>query len=95
MSTLTEDREKKRKKAVRERRRKLTQEHLKIIDWLACIDDNIVLGNDDEATDFIKILTGYTERLVILLGERQQRRLNKRRTKKIVADETISCRRTG
>lgn len=80
MSTLTENRAKVRKKAVRERRRKLSQEHYRIIDWLACIDDNIVLGDDDEATDFIKKLTGYTERLAILLGERQQRRLNKRRT---------------
>lgn len=80
MSTLTENRAKMRRKAVRERRRKLAQEHYKILDWLRCIDDNIVLGDDDEATDFIKKLTGYTERLAILLGERQQRRLNKRRT---------------
>lgn len=80
MSSLTENRAKNRKKAVRERRRKLTQEHYRIIEWLACIDDNIVLGNDDEATDFIKKLTAYSERLAILLGERQLRRLNKCRT---------------
>lgn len=80
MSTLTEDRAKVRKKAVRERRRKLTHEHYRIIEWLACIDDNIVLGSDDEATDIIKKLTGYSERLAILLGERQRRRLSKRRT---------------
>ena len=60
MSTLTGNRAKVRKIAVQERRRKLSQEHYRIIDWLACIDDNIVLGNDDEATDFIKKLTGYT-----------------------------------
>ena len=80
MSTLSKNRAKNRKKAVRERRRKLTQEHYRIIEWLACIDDNIVLGNDDEATDFIKKLTAYSERLAILLGERQLRRLNKCRT---------------
>ena len=72
MSSLTENRAKNRKKAVRERRRKLTQEHYRIIEWLAC--------NDDEATDFIKELTAYSERLAILLGERQLRRLNKCRT---------------
>lgn len=72
-TTLTENRAKVRKIAVRERRRKLSQEHYRIIDWLACIDDNIVLGNDGEATDFIKELTGYIERLAILLGERQQK----------------------
>lgn len=83
MSSLTENCAKKRKKAVRERRRKLTQEHYRILDWLMCIDDNIVLGDDDEATDFIKKLTGYTERLAILLGERQQRRLSKRRSNKL------------
>lgn len=73
MSILTENRAKMRKKTVRERRRKLAQEHYRILDWLMCIDDNIVLGDDDEATDFIKKLTGYTERLAILLGERQQK----------------------
>ena len=80
MSSLTENRAKNRKKAVRERRRKLTQKHYDLLDWLMCIEDNIVLGNDDEATDFIKKLTAYSERLAILLGERQLRRLNKCRT---------------
>ena len=79
MSVLTENRAKIRKKAIRQRRHALTEEHYKIIDWLQCIDNNIVLGNDDEATDFINRLTGYTERLAILLGEGQQRRLSKHR----------------
>ena len=66
-----------RKKAVRARRRRLLQEHYDILEWLMCLEDNIVLGNDDEAGDFIKKLSGYTEKLALLVGERQQRRLSK------------------
>ena len=70
-------------KKIRERRRKLTQQHYQIIDWLMCIDDNIVLGNDEETTEFIKLLNSYIERLAILLWERQQRRLSKRNNHKV------------
>lgn len=73
MKVLTENRAKERKKAIRERRRKLTQEHYRILDWLMCIDDNIVPGDEAEATDFINKLTSYNERLAILVGERQQK----------------------
>ncbi len=77
MSTLTENRAKKLRKAMRERRRKLTQEHYRILDWLMCISDNIVLGNDDEATEFIKQLTGYIEKLAFLMGERKQKHMER------------------
>ena len=87
MSTLSKNREKNRKKAVRERRRKLTQKHYDLLDWLMCIEDNIVLGNDDEAIDFIKELTGYTEKLALMLGERQQRRLTRSLITKELEDE--------
>ena len=64
-----------RKKAVRARRRRLEQEHYNLLDWLMCIEDNIVLGNDDEATDIIKKLSGYAEKLAVLVGERQQKQI--------------------
>ena len=88
MSVLTECREKRRKNDVRARRRKLTQVHYDILDWLMCIDDNIVLGNDEEATEFIKQLNAYTEKLAILLGERQLRRLSKSKTTKNTEHES-------
>ena len=47
-----------------------TQQHYQIIDWLMCIDYNIVLGDDAETTRFIKLLNSYTERQAILLRER-------------------------
>ena len=62
-----------RKKAVRARRRHLEQEHYNLLDWLMCVEDNIVLGNDDEATDIINKLSGYAEKLAVLVGERQQK----------------------
>ena len=83
MSVLTEQREKIRKGAIRQRRRKLNQEHQRVIDWLDGIADNYVYGDDDEAADFIKQLTSYIERLAILVGERQQRRLAKRNNHKV------------
>ena len=86
MSSL--NRAKTLKKRIRERRRKLTEQHYHIIDWLMCIDDNIVLGDDAETTEFIKLLNSYTERLAILLGERQQRRLSKEHNHKVRSDET-------
>lgn len=88
MSILTECRGKRRRKDVRARRRKLTQVHYDIIDWMMCIDDNIVLGNDEEATEFIKQLNAYTEKLAILLGERQLRRLSKSKTTNNIEHES-------
>ena len=88
MSILTECRDKRRRKDVRARRRKLTQAHKDILDWLMCIEDNIVLGDDEEATDFIKQLNAYTEKLAILLGERQLRRLSKSKTTKNTEHES-------
>ena len=87
MSVLTERREKVRKGAIRQRRRKLNQEHQRVLDWLDGIDDNYIFGDDNEATEFIKQLTGYAERLAILVGERQMRRLSKRKTIKFAEDE--------
>ena len=66
-----------RKKAVRARRRRLEQEHYNLLDWLMCVEDNIVLGNDDEATDIIKKLSGYAEKLAVLVGERRQKHIER------------------
>ena len=103
MSILTECREEKREKVINSRRKrraekrekeikarrlKLTQMHYDIFDWLMCIEDNIVLGNDEEAKDFIKQLNAYTEKLAILLAERQQRRLSKSKTTNNIEHES-------
>lgn len=87
MSVLTERREKIRRGAIKQRRRKLNQEHQRVLDWLDGIDYNYVYGDDDEATDFIKQLTCYAERLAILVGERQMRRLSKSLNHKVKSNE--------
>ena len=79
MKTLLEEiaEAKQRKKAIRQRRKELSQRYEIVLNWLIGIDDNFVFGNDNEATEFINMLNSYSEKLAILVKDRQQRRLNR------------------
>ena len=85
MKTLSEEiaESKRRQKEIRQRRKELNQKHNQFLDWLIGIDDNFVFGNDVEATEFIKTLNGYAEKLAALLKYRQQRILDKRKTRNV------------